>query len=86
MKTFHMCVSIGGALRRTDRELLKLFHDPNGVPRSARYIRDWLKLQLALGKRVLPLSKECVGFDYQTGCPGHEETHAGKLMEQSHET
>jgi hypothetical protein len=27
----------------------------------------------AEGKRALPLSRDCEGFDYINGCPGHEK-------------
>jgi hypothetical protein len=29
-------------------------------------------MECGFGRRVLPMSDECEGFDYQTGCPGHE--------------
>lgn len=31
----------------------------------------WLKLQLAYGKRVLPIGEKCEGWSDITGCPGH---------------
>jgi hypothetical protein len=65
----HMCVDIEGVLRRSDRDLSNLFSE-DGERRPGKYVRDWLKLQLAQGKRVLPMG-ECEGFDFQTGCPGH---------------
>lgn len=68
----HMCVDIQGVLRRPDKDLEKLFTEDDGTHRSGAYVRDWLRLQLAHGKKVLPMSKECVGFDYVKGCPGHE--------------
>lgn len=70
-KTVHMCVDIEGVLRWPDAELQKLFMDPDGQKRPGRYVRDWLRLQLAQGKRVLPMGNPCDGFSYQTGCPGH---------------
>lgn len=71
MKTnHHMCVDIEGVLRWPDKDLRKLFTD-DGMQRSGKWIRDWLKLQLAQGRKVLPMSKECEGFNYLTGCPGH---------------
>lgn len=66
----HMCVDITGVLRWSDRDLSKLFTE-NGATKPGSYIRDWLKLQLAQGKQVLPMSEECDGFSYQSGCPGH---------------
>ena len=34
-------------------------------------MRDWLKLQLLQGKRVLPMGEKCEGWSDITGCPGH---------------
>lgn len=76
-RTIHMCVDISGVLRWPDKDLAKLFKEDDGTHRSGAYVRDWLKLQLAQGKKVLPMGKPCEGFSYQTGCPGHpveEET------------
>lgn len=69
-RTVHMCVNINGLLKRDDELLGKLFTD-NGVNRPGSEVREWLKLQLTEGKRVLPMG-DCEGFDFQTGCPGHE--------------
>ena len=38
---------------------------------TVKEIRDFMKLQLAMGRRVLPCG-DCDNFDYQTGCKGHE--------------
>lgn len=69
-RNVHMSVCIEGILRQPDKMLNKLFTE-DGKERGGTYVRDWLKLQMAQGKRVLPCGK-CDGFDYQTGCPGHE--------------
>jgi len=66
----HMCVDIAGILRQSDKMLGNLFMD-EGRHRRGKEVREWLKLQLAQGKRVLPMGKACEGFSYQTGCPGH---------------
>lgn len=71
-RTIHMCVDIAGVMRWPDKDLAKLFTD-DGERRSGKYVRDWLKLQLAQGKRVLPMGKACEGFSYTDGCPGHPE-------------
>jgi hypothetical protein len=42
---------------------------------TVKEIRDFMKGELAKGRRVLPLSK-CSNFDYQTGCKGHEKPEA----------
>ena len=73
-KQFHFCIDIEGVLKRSNRELSKLFTD-KGRPQPGPLVRQWLKLQLAQGKQVLPLSDQpCEGFSYQTGCPGHNLT------------
>jgi hypothetical protein len=69
-RTIHMCVDIAGVMRWPDKDLANLFTD-DGVRRPGKYVRDWLKLQLAQGKRVLPMGKPCEGFSYTDGCPGH---------------
>jgi hypothetical protein len=71
-KTVHMCVDIAGVLRWPDKDLVKMFTGDDGLKKSAGEVRDWLKLQLAQGKRVMPFGEPCEGFSYQTGCPGHE--------------
>lgn len=68
-RTFHMCVSIEGVLRWPDKELVKLFDNKSG-----KYVRDYLKLELLKGRKVLPIGEPCEGFDYVNGCQGHEET------------
>lgn len=69
--TVHMCVGISGVLRWSDKQLSNLFAEDDGTRRPGRYVRDWLKLQLAKGRKVLPMGKPCEGFSYETGCPGH---------------
>lgn len=76
-RTVHMCVNIEGVLRWPDSKLRNLFMDDNGFRRPGREVRDWLRLQLAHGKRVLPIGKPCEGWSYQTGCPGHTEPQNG---------
>ncbi len=70
-RTVHMSVDIAGVLRWSDKELVGMFKDSNGNRQSGAYVRDWLKLQLALGKRVLPMG-EREGFSFVNGCPGHD--------------
>lgn len=78
-RTVHCCVDIEGVLRWSDSDLSKLFTE-DGQRKPGRYVRDWLRLQLANGKRVLPMGDPCEGFSYLTGCPGHpvEEKEVGK--------
>lgn len=65
----HMCVDIEGVLRWSNGKIAKLFTD-EGEHKPGSVVRAWLKLQLAQGKRVLPMG-ECDTFSFQTGCPGH---------------
>jgi len=70
-RTIHMTVCIEGVLRWPDKDLRNLFRDEHGNKKSGRCVRDWLRLQLHNGKKVLPLGEPCEGFSYETGCPGH---------------
>jgi len=40
---------------------------------SVAEFRNALMDEIAQGHDVLPTTSECVGFDYKTGCPGHEQ-------------
>lgn len=72
-KTYHLSMSIRGALRRPNSELVGMFNDDEtGRVLSGAEAREHLLDCLEAGKKVLPCSSECEGFDYQTGCPGHE--------------
>ena len=84
MKTItHFCVDIEGAINRLQRSNKKYseFDDENGnpVPRKAAILN--LKYELNKGRKVLPMSKNCVGFDYQTGCPGHEKAEYDRSLD-----
>ena len=46
----------------------------DGSKATENEVHAFLLDQLAMGRKLLPMSKDCVGFDYQTGCPGHEDT------------
>lgn len=73
----HLSVSVRGLLHRNDRELkqdLKWITKEGGKRyRSVAELREALMDELAAGHLVLPTTPECEGFDYKTGCPGHEE-------------
>lgn len=73
-KTIHVCLSVRGALKWPKTKLKRLLRDESGAWVSADDARDWLMDQLAMGREVVQLgSKPCEGFDYKTGCPGHED-------------
>ena len=68
IKILHLCLSIEGALKNRS---FQGFTNDDGTPAHWKQVEKFLKEELAKGRRVLPMSKNCVGFDYQTGCPGH---------------
>lgn len=77
-RILHICQSVEGALKFWKTKEWKHVARENGIsPEEAKEI-FWGYLRE--GKRVIPLGEPCVGFDYQTGCPGHEkeETHEKK--------
>lgn len=67
-----MCMSIEGALSNPKK--ITYMQDDYGKRVSDKEARAYLKQCLAEGKRVIPTSNECEGFDYITGCPGHKIT------------
>jgi hypothetical protein len=68
----HMCISVRRMLRWPKRQLKKLVTDDNGRYLDAEAAKEWLLDQLSEGRECLPLGEPCEGFDYKTGCPGHE--------------
>jgi hypothetical protein len=68
----HLCISVRGMMSQEDKHLRGVFsHD--GMLLTPRMARKYLQYQLAMGKEKLPIGEPCEGFDYKTGCPGHEE-------------
>ena len=68
----HCCVDIRGALRWPAKQLKFLLRHPDGRGMTADEVREALLDELAKGREVLPVGDPCEGFDYKTGCPGHE--------------
>lgn len=65
---WHCSLDVRGALKTmTKRQLGKMFKGMN-----ADQARDALLDQVAAGHVVIPVGPACNGFDYTTGCPGHE--------------
>lgn len=71
-RVVHLCADIRGLLLRSKRELGTMFRHPDGQRMSWFEAHKELCNALAEGKKVIPCSKECEGFSYETGCPGHE--------------
>lgn len=79
MKLTHLCVDIRGILNHTRypsgyRDMLKRDDGTTMPPHEAR---NTLYDELAKGRKVLQTGP-CEGFDYQTGCPGHEQDEAAQ--------
>ena len=67
---YHCCMSIEGAI--SNAKTLKGCITVDGYTlQTVKEIRDFMKGELAKGRRVLPMGK-CSNFCYQTGCKGHE--------------
>ncbi|HVZ89577.1 MAG TPA: DUF3310 domain-containing protein [Polyangia bacterium] len=77
----HLCLDIRGAIQGTGWKALS---SPDGRRVSKAEAIGYLMDRLAEGKRVLPMDKDCVGFDYQTGCPGHEDEAEAPDTEVTH--
>lgn len=76
-RTIHLCVSVRGMLNWSKADAKR---NMRSITKSdgTRYT-DWNELrnelmnELAQGHEVLPMGDPCEGFDYKTGCPGHEQ-------------
>jgi hypothetical protein len=67
---------VRGALnwpRRDAKRMLRAVTKSDGTKfRDVDELRNALMDELSQGHEVIPMSDECEGFDYKTGCPGHE--------------
>ena len=66
----HLSLDIRGAIH--NRDGWKSVSAKDGRKLTKAEAVEWLMDRLAEGKRVLPFGP-CDGFDYQKGCPGHDE-------------
>lgn len=71
-KIVHMVIDIRGVLGWPNKKLAGLFTE-GGKPLTAQQAREYLLDKLSEGYRVLPMGKECEGFDKVNGCPGHRK-------------
>lgn len=74
-RRIHMAVDIRGILSWSPGEFRKIansFTKDDGTAPTPDELREFLFDCLSEGKRVLPMSKNCDGFDFVKGCPGHE--------------
>ena len=68
-KLIHCCLSIEGGIANA-KELRGCITVDGKRLDTVQEARAFLRDQLALGRRVLPMG-DCDNFDYQTGCKGH---------------
>ena len=71
----HMSLNIEGALRfyGPRKSMRGLITDDDGRPWTNQEVRKYLQDCLNKGWKLIPCAgKGCIGFDNQTGCPGHE--------------
>ena len=65
----HFCLDIEGGIRNA-KDLKGCITIDGRTLMTAKEVKEFLRYQLALGRRVLPFG-DCDNFDYQTGCKGH---------------
>lgn len=81
-KIIHTCIDLRGALLNwSDRIMRGVFTDDAGKVMSVREAKLFLLEQIAMGRKVIPCSGDCDGFDYQKGCPGHDVTEPASDVE-----
>ncbi|WP_236203892.1 hypothetical protein [Pseudomonas protegens] len=73
-RTFHIHLSVRGALRDFSKRQLKgMFRLGGGRECTADEAKESLLEALAQDKEVLPFGLPCEGFDFSGGgCPGHD--------------
>ena len=74
-RMMHFAQDVRGALRNWDKRMMKRMASSIIVDgkrlKTADEVREFFMDCLASGKELLPMG-DCEGFDYKTGCPGHE--------------
>lgn len=69
----HLCLDVRGALHNwSDRQMKGVFNHDDGRKMTPHEAREALMDEIAKGHEVIPCGPVCEGFDYQTGCPGHD--------------
>lgn len=72
-RTFHIHLSVRGAIRDFSKRQLKGMFRVDGRECTADEAKAHLLEALAQGKEVLPFGRPCEGFDFAGGgCPGHD--------------
>lgn len=87
-RQIHMCQSIRGPLMNWPISkwvnATKYITKTGGEPyRDWRELKDAFLDELAQGHEVIPISKDCEGFDFKTGCPGHDVPDAAEVAQRA---
>lgn len=72
--TKHFCQSVSGAIRNWDKKTWEEVGRDNNM--TGPQMKERFRIMEFEGKKVIPINKECEGFSYETGCPGHPITPA----------
>ncbi len=67
--TLHVCQSVSRALKNWKKKTWEAMGRDNDM--TAAQIKERFRILEFEGIKVLPIGKECEGFSYETGCPGH---------------
>ena len=75
MKSYHLAQSVRGLLHYSERDMKQALRwvtkDGGEHFRNTSELREALMDELAKGHEVISTGP-CEGFDFVTGCPGHE--------------
>lgn len=71
-RLIHVYLDVRGALLNYTDEDFVGFRDESGCQMSPYEARSALLDALLSGVAALPIGEPCEGFDYKTGCPGHD--------------
>jgi hypothetical protein len=71
-RTLHCSISVRGALLNWNREW-RWVKAADGSSLTKHQAKAAFLDHLARGIEHIPLGEPCEGFDYKTGCPGHEK-------------
>lgn len=68
----HMSINLQGCLNNHKRKKIKFMQNDDGSYASDKEARAFIKQQMDLGHKLMPMSDNCEGFDpFGGGCPGH---------------
>jgi len=78
--TLHLCQSVSGALKNWKKRDWEECGRVNG--KTAAQMKEQFRILDFEGVKVLPFGKECEGFSYETGCPGHPAEDSSEVTDK----